>query len=107
MAIVSCPFCGKKVSNKSQSCQYCGNTLGEVSPEAAEKAHREIRYKQARSINNHAMLSVVLFLASFLYYYFWQPEHGSWQLDVNYLVMGCAGLGYVISKARMVMFKRK
>jgi len=107
MAIVSCPFCGKKISNKAQSCQHCGGVMGNVSPEHAEKVHRELRYQKAKSINNYAMLSVVVFLGSFLYFHFQQPMQGSWQLELNYLVMGCSALGYVISKARMVMFKRQ
>ncbi len=106
MAIVACPFCGKKISSKAASCQHCGNSLAEVSPEQIEKIQRDKRMALAQSINNHAMLSVVLLLGSFVWWYFRAPEEGSWQSWLTYAVMALGAAGYIISKVRMVMFKR-
>jgi hypothetical protein len=52
------------------------------------------------------MLSVVLLLGSFVWWYFRAPEEGSWQSWLTYAVMAIGAAGYIISKVRMVMFKR-
>jgi len=107
MAIVACPFCGKKISSKAASCQHCGEGLAEVSPEQIERAYRDKRLALGQSINNHAMSSVVVLLGSFVWWYFRAPEEGSWQSWVTYTCMAIGAAGYIISKVRMVMFKRK
>ena len=53
------------------------------------------------------MISILLFLGSFVWLYFRMPEEGSWQSWLTYGVMGLGAAGYVISKVRMVMYKRK
>jgi hypothetical protein len=107
MAIVACPFCGKKVSSKAASCPHCGKGLSEVSPLQIERIARDKHLALGQSINNHAMISILLFLGSFVWLYFRMPEEGSWQSWLTYGVMGLGAAGYVISKVRMVMYKRK
>jgi len=106
MAIVACPFCGKNISSKAASCQHCGNSLAEVSPEQIARTQRDKRLAKGQSINNQAMLSLVLFLGSFVWLYFRAPEQGSWQSWLTYAAMGVGATGYLISKVRMVMYKR-
>jgi len=106
MAIIACPSCGKKISSKAPSCQFCQRPLGELSPAEADKIARDKRTQKNRSINNQAMLSVVIFLAGFMVFYFKEPENGSWQQTLNYLVMGVAAASYIMAKIRMVIFKR-
>lgn len=107
MAIVSCPFCGKKISNKASSCQHCGNVISDLDPQAVERFQRDNRLKKSQQINNLAMISIVMFLGSFLVFYFRHPEEGTWQQTLMYVVMGLGGLGYVAAKAMMVWFKRQ
>lgn len=107
MAIVTCPFCGKKVSNKAASCQHCGAGLTDVSPEQLMKVERDRRLAKSQSINNHAMVSIVLFLGSVLYLYFKEPVAETVQWYATYTCLGGGALGYVISKARMVIHKRQ
>lgn len=107
MAIVSCPFCGKKISSKAASCTHCGQGLAEVTPEQLERADRDKRLKLNQSINNHAMIALILFLGSFLYFYYQIPEPGSLEQRLTYAAMGLSALWYIVSKVRMVLFKRQ
>lgn len=107
MAIVSCPFCGKKISSKSSSCQSCGNSIGEIDPVAKQRLSRDLRLKKSMQINNLAMASIVLFLGSFLVFYFRHPDEDTWQQTLMYVVMGVGGFGYVAAKVMMVWFKRQ
>ena len=37
MAIINCPECGKEISDKSETCIYCGYPLKETKSEEAPK----------------------------------------------------------------------
>jgi hypothetical protein len=107
MAIVSCPFCGKKISSKAASCNHCGEALVEVTPEQLARTDRDRRLKLNQSINNHAMMALVLFLGSFLYFYYKIPEPGSLEQRLTYAALALSAIWYIVSKVRMVLFKRQ
>jgi len=107
MAIVSCPFCGKKISSKAASCNFCGQGLAEVTPEQLERSDRDRRLQLNQSINTHAMMALILFLGSFLYFYYKMPEPGSLEQRLTYTVMALSALWYIVSKVRMIIFKRQ
>ncbi len=107
MAIVSCPFCGKKISSKAASCQHCGQNLADVTPEQLMRAARDQRLAKSQSINNQAMISIIVFLGSVLFFYFKEPVPETWQGYLTYLCMGAGALGYLVSKVRMIMHKRQ
>ncbi len=107
MAIVSCPFCGKKISSKAATCNHCGQGLAEVTPEQLERTDRDRRLKLNQSINNHAMMALILFLGAFLYFYYKMPEPGSLEQNLNYTVLALSAIWYIVSKVRMIIFKRQ
>ena len=107
MAIISCPHCSKKISDKAAACGHCGAQLGETSAETLQKLQREKKQKLGDSLNNHAMLAMLIFLSSFIWYYYRTPEPDSLELNFVYftMVLGCAW--YLITKVRIVLYKRK
>lgn len=107
MAIISCPHCHKKISDKAAACTHCGAQLGEISAEAMQKLQREKKQKLGDSLNNQAMLAMLIFLSSFIWYYYRTPEPESLELNFVYftMVLGCAW--YMITKVRIVLYKRK
>ncbi len=106
MAIVQCPYCGKNVSSKSAECPHCGANLAAMSEQDLQRLNRDRRHAKGMRLQNEAMMAIVLFLSSFVYYYFWQPEVDSWQMMMTYAVMGLGFIWYIVTKARIVMFKR-
>lgn len=107
MAIVACPFCGKKISSKAAACNHCGQAIAEVTPEQLLRIDRDRRLKLNQSINNHAMMALVIFLGAILFLYTQFPEAGSWQYYTTYVVMSLGAVWYIVSKVRMVLFKRQ
>lgn len=107
MAIISCPYCQQKVSDKAAVCGKCGGNLADVSPEQLERYSRDTKLAHSQNLNNQAMIALVIFLGSFCWYYYRVPEQDSLELHaVNAcMVLGC--LWYVVTKARIVLFKRK
>lgn len=107
MAIISCPYCRKKVSDKAAACGHCGTPLSDIPAEQLQKLQREKKQKLADSLNNHAMLAMLIFLSSFIWYYYRTPAPDSMELYFVYftLVLGCGW--YMITKVRIVLHKRK
>ncbi|MBU2179241.1 MAG: hypothetical protein KJ930_07370 [Gammaproteobacteria bacterium] len=107
MAIISCPYCRKQVSDKAAACMHCSAQLGEISAEELQKLQREKKQKMGDSLNNHAMLAMLIFLSSFIWYYYRTPEPDSLELNFVYgtMLLGCAW--YMITKVRIVLNKRK
>jgi hypothetical protein len=107
MAIINCPFCGKKASDKSAACGSCGGKLGEMTAEELSRLQRDKKMAEGRNLNNQAMMSLVLFLGSFAWYYQRQPETASLELYAvqGAMIIGCAW--YLVTKVRIVLYKRK
>ncbi|WP_296294516.1 zinc ribbon domain-containing protein [Rheinheimera sp.] len=107
MAIIACPYCDKKVSDKAASCNHCGNNLSEISVETLKRMQRDNRLAKGQQLNNHAMLALVLFLGSFTWFYYQSPEPDSWQQKALYAAMVVGCVWYLVTKVRIVMYKRK
>jgi hypothetical protein len=107
MAIINCPFCGKKASDKSAACGSCGGKFGEMSAEELGRLQRDKKMAEGRNLNNQAMMSLVLFLGSFAWYYQREPETDSLELFAvqGAMIIGCAW--YLVTKVRIVLYKRK
>lgn len=107
MAIISCPFCGHKTSDKSAACSKCNGDLANLTPEKLASLARNRAIDQAQSLVNHSMFALLLFLAGFGLMYWWDPEPGSAQ---QYIAGAAIGLGfcwYMISRARIMFIKKR
>lgn len=107
MAIISCPFCGHKISDKSPSCNKCNGDIAGLTPQKREALARDKALDQAQSLVNHSMFALLLFLAGFGLMYWWDPETGSPQ---QYIAGGAIGFGfcwYIISRARIMLLRRR
>ena len=50
MAIIACPYCDKRVSDKAATCNHCGNNLSEISVEKLERMQRDNRLAQGQRL---------------------------------------------------------
>ncbi|MBZ9611032.1 zinc ribbon domain-containing protein [Rheinheimera maricola] len=107
MAIISCPFCGHKISDKSANCNKCNGDIAGLTPQKRESLQRDKALNQAQSLVNHSMFALLLFLAGFGLMYWWDPDAGSVQ---QYIAGGAIGLGfcwYMVSRARIMLLRRR
>ncbi|MEH8020829.1 zinc ribbon domain-containing protein [Rheinheimera metallidurans] len=107
MAIISCPYCGHKTSDKGANCVKCNGDLASLTPEKRAALSRDKAIDQAQSLVNHSMFALLLFLAGFGLMYWWDPEAGSVQ---QYIAGAAIGLGfcwYMISRARIFFIKKR
>ncbi|KKO43921.1 hypothetical protein WG68_18065 [Arsukibacterium ikkense] len=107
MAIISCPYCGHRISDKAAACSKCGGDLTGNTPEQLAAIERDKKYRKMQSLMNQSMLAMVLFLGGFGILYWWQPANHSYN---QYASNGAIALGfcwYVITRARIILLKRK
>lgn len=107
MAIISCPFCGQKISDKSTQCNHCGKDLSALTTEKLNALSRDKRLALSQSLMNQTMLAMLLFLGGFGAMYWWQPETGSAQ---QYLFIGISAVGflwYLVTRVRIILLKRR
>lgn len=113
MAIIECPSCKERISDKAKACNHCGFSLvsgknedGQTAEQIASKA-RLARMKKRYSLQMQAMSGIILFLAGFMLWYF-MGNRGTSQLS-HFLQLGLAFAGgclYLITRIRLIAFKK-
>jgi hypothetical protein len=106
MALVNCPSCSKKISDKAQSCQHCDFTLGTVNAEDIERKQNLKKYLKSQNIQTQSMIAMLLFVAGFGFMYWGEAEPGG--LQHNFAI-GLALIGfvwYIVNRIRLIILKR-
>ncbi|MDU0355532.1 hypothetical protein RS130_17985 [Paraglaciecola aquimarina] len=106
MAVVECPSCNKKISDKAKSCQHCDFNLGNASAEDIARQQDLRKYLKKQSIQTQSMVAMLLFVAGFGFMYW----GGSAQQDLQYkLAVAVTIIGfvwYIVNRVRLVFLKR-
>ena len=106
MALVNCPSCSKRISDKAKTCSHCGFTVGAATEENVLRQKRLQQIKKSQSLNNQSLLATMLFIAAFAYMYW----GGSRPSEIEYYVaMTASGIGlfwYVINRVRITIDKK-
>lgn len=106
MALIDCPSCGKKISDKAKTCSHCGFAIGNASEEDILRKQQLQRFKQLQSLQNQSMAAMFMFVLGFGLWY-WGGEQPT-DLQQN-IAVGCSVIGfiwYLINRARLVILKR-
>ncbi len=113
MAIIKCPSCKNRISDKAKSCSHCNydrvkgvSATGETR-EQIESQENLKRVKSKYSLQMQAMAGIILFLTGMLLWYFL----GQRQLTspAHYIELGIAiagGLWYLSTRVRMIIRKK-
>lgn len=107
MAIISCPRCAKKISDKSQTCQHCQLDLTGMSAEKKHNLAVQSLDKKIQGALNQSMLALILFLAGFCFLYFWALEPDGYEALVSQGMIAAGFLWYIYARARLIYLKRK
>ena len=106
MAVINCPSCKKKISNKAKSCTHCQIDLININEEQLLSMKSATVAERSQSLMNHSFIAMLLFCGGF-YFLFWDNvKNGSWQYMA---AMTSAGLGfvlYLITRVRILLLKK-
>jgi len=112
MAIISCPSCNQKISDKAKICSNCQYDL--VNKSSAQGLNEEqlaskkrlAHIKRRYSLQMQAMVSIILVLAGALMWYFGGRTFSSL---ADYFSLGLLAGGavlYLATRVRLIMFKK-
>lgn len=106
MALINCPACNKKISDKAKVCPHCEFAVGDASPEDIQRKQELARYKKLHSIQNQSMLAMLLFVGGFGMMYWGGAQPGDTQHNIAILVSIVGLIWYLVNRVRMVIIKK-
>ncbi|REL27022.1 zinc ribbon domain-containing protein [Thalassotalea euphylliae] len=107
MAVINCPSCSKKISDKSEACSHCGIPLKGVDPDKLASFEREKKIKQQQSLMTHSFIAMLLFCGGFLFLFWQNAQPGSWQYISAMTSTVIGFILYIVTRVRILLVKRK
>ncbi len=107
MALIDCPSCGKKMSNKSAECPHCGFSKS-ASPEAQDRMLARKAATRFRRLQMGQMLAVLLLMIGGGLWWFGSTGSGTsagMQLAVGQTLLILAVLLYIFTRGTMLWDK--
>lgn len=107
MALIQCPSCSKRVSDKATNCPHCDFKITGLSNDELEREwHRAAQAKRERIVGQ-SMLALLIAIAAFTYYFIQQPLPETWAAKASYGLMIVGLVWFVVNRIRLVFIKRK
>ncbi|WDD96651.1 zinc ribbon domain-containing protein [Thalassomonas actiniarum] len=104
MAVINCPSCNKKISDKAKTCSHCDVDLS--NQEQLNSIKRINRIKKSQTLMNYSFIAMLLFCGGFLFM-FWQDVHpGSWQHTAAMTSTAVGFILYIFIRIRLIILKR-
>lgn len=107
MALIDCPSCGKKMSNKAASCPHCGFSAGATPDDVARLRSRQAadRFRRQQMLQ---MLAVLILLVGGILWWFGSTGTGSragTMLAIGQLMLVSAIVLYAFARGSMLWDK--
>ena len=106
MALVDCPSCNKKISDKADSCQHCGLALGNASGEDIMRKKNLQNFMKNQRIQTQSMVAMLMFVCGFGFMYWGGALPGDIQHNI---AAGTAIIGfvwYIVNRVRVIFLKK-
>lgn len=110
MAIIQCPDCGFKISDKAAVCKRCGFVIEGMAPEELERKRRNHKAEAINKLTSQTMLAMLLFIAGIGGVFFFREETSAdtvWQVQVSFVLMGVGFIWYIVNRIRLINVKRR
>lgn len=107
MAVINCPSCKNKISDKAKECSHCGLSLQALDTDKIANLNRVNRINQAQRLMNYSFIALLLFCGGFLFMFWDNVEQGTWQHTMAMISTIIGFIMYLIIRVRLLLFKRK
>ncbi|MGB1261286.1 MAG: hypothetical protein ACPG52_00130 [Cognaticolwellia sp.] len=106
MAVINCPSCKKKISDKAKSCQHCQLDLTTMNEEKMAHLKQVSAVEKSQQLMNHSFIAMLLFCGGFLFLYWQDAQPGTWQYIVAIASTVLGFILYIITRVRLILAKR-
>jgi len=107
MAVINCPGCKKKISDKASACSHCKLDLTELDTDKINSLNRINRIEQAQRLMNYSFIAMLLFCGGFLFMFWDNVEQGTWQHTAAMTSTIIGFILYIIIRIKLLFIKRK
>ena len=107
MAVINCPNCKNKISDKASHCNHCNIDLSKMDAEKIARLNRVSLLNKTQRLMNYSFIAMLLFCGGFLFMFWDNVLPGSWQHNT---AMGSAVIGfimYIIIRVMLLVTKHK
>lgn len=106
MAVISCPNCKKKISDKAKSCSHCAISMEGIDEDKLRSINHQKKIKKSQSIMTQSCIAMLLFCGGFLFLYSSNAQPDTWKYNVSIASTGIGFCLYIVNRIRLVIFKR-
>ena len=107
MAVINCPSCRKKVSDKAKSCSHCNLALSGLDQSKLHNLKQVNAIKQSQRLMTHSLIAMLLFCGGFLFLYWQDLQQGSWQYNLALASTFIGFILYIATRVRLIFLKRQ
>lgn len=105
MALINCPNCKKKISDKAKSCSHCQLDLTNLDEEKMHSLKQVSLIKSSQQLMTHSFIAMLLFCGGI--FWLWQDNPvDSWQYVAAITTTVVGFLFYIITRVRLILLKR-
>ena len=106
MAVINCPSCKKKISDKAKQCEHCQIDLTALDADKIASLKRVGAVTKSQQLMNHSFIAMLLFCGGFLFLYWQDAQPGTWEYisAITSTVLGF--ILYIITRVRLILTKR-
>jgi len=113
MAIINCPSCNQKTSDKAKTCSNCSydfvkksTSEGITEEQLASKKHLA-HIKKKYSLQMQAMTGIILVLAGASLWYFGGRGFSTISDILKLALLAIGAIWYLVTRIRLILFKKK
>jgi len=107
MAVINCPSCKKKISDKAKECNHCGLSLNGLDSDKIANLNQVNRINQAQRLMNYSFVAMLLFCGGFLFMFWDDVEKGTWQYTLAMASTVIGFIMYIVIRIKLLFFKRQ
>lgn len=106
MAVINCPGCRKKISDKAKQCSHCQLDLTELDADKIAQLKKVSAVEKSQQLMNHSFIAMLLFCGGFLFLYWQDAQPGTWQYITSIASTVLGFILYIVTRVRLIMAKR-
>ncbi|AWB67686.1 zinc ribbon domain-containing protein [Saccharobesus litoralis] len=106
MALIACPNCGKRISDKAEVCQHCHTALT-GDPDKVRSAARIARIEQSARLMTYSFIALIVFIAGIAYSAFYAETGATWDKWLAQIATAIGFVWYIGLRIRIMMFKKQ
>lgn len=107
MAVISCPSCNKKISDKAKNCSHCQLSLTDLDADKMHTLKKVNAVELGQKLMNHSFIAMLLFCGGFLFLYWHNAQPESWQYISAMASTGIGFILYIVTRVRLIMLKHR